>query len=64
MEPLVVFVLAFLLWLSKGLYLRPLVERLSRRTNEIVAYWSVVSIAEVLLAVFVTILCPRVYFVR
>ena len=64
MNPLAVFALAFLLWLSKGLYLHPLVERLSRRTDEIVAYWSVVSIAEVLLAILVTLLCPAVYFVR
>ena len=64
MNPLAVFALAFLLWLSKGLYIRPLVERLSRRIDELVAYWSAVSIAEVLLAVLVTLLCPRVYFVR
>ncbi len=64
MNPLAVFALAFILWLSKGLYIRPLVERLSRRMDEIVAYWSVVSIADVLLAVLVTLLCPRVYFVR
>ena len=64
MNPLAVFVLAFFLWLSKGLYLRPLVERLSRVTNELVAYWSVVSGVDVLLAVLVTLLCPNVYFVR
>jgi len=64
MNPLAVFALAFFLWLSKGLYIRPLVERLSRRIDELVAYWSAVSIAEVLLAVLVTLLCPRVYFVR
>jgi len=64
MNPLAVFALAFLLWLSKGLYLSPLVERLSRRMDELVAYWSVVSVADVLLAVLVTLLCPAVYFVR
>ena len=64
MNPLAVFALAFILWLSKGLYIRPLVERLSRWTDELVAYWSVVSIADVLLAVLVTLLCPAVYFVR
>lgn len=64
MNPLAVFALAFLLWLSKGLYLSPLVKSLSRWTDEIVAYWGVVSAAEVLLAVLVTLLCPAVYFVR
>ena len=64
MNPLAVFILAFLLWLSKGFYIRPLVERLSRRMDELVAYWTVVSIFDILLAVFVTLLCPAVYFVR
>lgn len=64
MDPLVVFVLAFALWLSKRFCLRPMVERLSRRVGEIAAYWTVVSAFDVLLAVFVTLLCPRVYFVR
>jgi len=64
MEPLAVFVLAFLLWLSKDIYLRPVVARLSKWTNEHVAYWSVVSTFEVLLALFVTLICPSVYFIR
>jgi len=64
MNPLAVFVLAFFLWLSKGLYLRSLVKRLSRVTNELVAYWSVVSAVDVLLAVLVTLFCPNVYFIR
>ncbi|NJD99713.1 CPBP family intramembrane metalloprotease [Thermococcus sp. LS1] len=64
MNSLAVFILAFALWLSKGLYLRPIVERLSMRTNEIAAYWTVVSIFDVVLAIFVTLLCPNVYFLR
>jgi len=64
MNLFVVFILAFILWLTSGIYLRPIVERLSTRTNEIVAYWTVVSIFDVFLTIFATLLCPDVYFTR
>ena len=64
MNPLGTFVLAFILWLSSGFYLGPVLKRLSKRVGELVAYWTVVSIFDVFLAVFVTFLCPKVYFVH
>ncbi len=62
MNPLALFVLAFLIWTTSPLYLPRLSARLSGRLGELAAYWTVVSAFDVLLAVFVTLLCPSVYF--
>ncbi|ASJ13613.1 hypothetical protein A3L10_00145 [Thermococcus radiotolerans] len=63
MNPVIVFVVSFLLWASKGIYIGTLVERFKGRFNEITAYWLITSLFNVLLAVLVTLLCPDVYFV-
>jgi len=62
MNPGITFVLAFLLWASKRIYINTLVERFKNRFSEITAYWLTTSLFNVLLAFFVTLICPDVYF--
>ncbi|NJF25020.1 CPBP family intramembrane glutamic endopeptidase [Thermococcus sp. Bubb.Bath] len=64
MNPLIVFTLAFFLFITKALYTKPLVKVFQRKFGEIAGYWLFTSFFTVLLAVFVTLLCPGVYFVR
>ncbi|ASJ02462.1 hypothetical protein A3L09_03930 [Thermococcus profundus] len=64
MNPLIVFILAFLLFVTKGLYTKPLVKAFQRKFGEIAGYWLFTSLFTVFLAIFVTLLCPGIYFVR
>ena len=64
MNPLAVFILAVLIYLTKGLYLGKLIEPFRRRFGEITGYWIAMSIFTVVFAAFITLLCPRLYFIR
>jgi len=64
MSPLVVFILAFLLYITHGLYLGGFIKAFQRRFGEIEGYWMAVSLFTVVFAVLMTLLCPELYFVR
>ncbi|WP_234394425.1 CPBP family intramembrane glutamic endopeptidase [Thermococcus piezophilus] len=64
MNPLAVFAIAFFIWITSPLYFPRLSVRLKDKLGEIAAYWLVVSAFDVLLAGFITLLCPGVYFIR
>jgi len=61
MNPLIAFVLAFLLY--GGIYLSGVIRVFQRRFGWI-GYWTAVSIFTVVFAVLMTLLCPELYFVR
>jgi len=64
MNPLTAFVLAFLLYITHGIYLSGVIKAFQRRFGEIEGYWMAVSLFTVVFAVLMTLLCPELYFVR
>ncbi|WP_456365102.1 CPBP family intramembrane glutamic endopeptidase [Thermococcus sp.] len=64
MSPLTAFILAFLLYITHGLYLGGFIRAFQRRFGSIKGYWVALSIFTVVFAVFITLLCPKLYFIR
>ena len=64
MNPLTAFILAFLLYITHGLYLSGFIRPFQRRFGDIEGYWVAMSIFTVVFAVLITLLCPELYFVR
>ncbi len=64
MNPLTAFILAFLLYITHGLYLSGFIKPFQRRFGDIEGYWVAMSIFIVVFAVLITLLCPKLYFVR
>ncbi|WP_240923443.1 CPBP family intramembrane glutamic endopeptidase [Thermococcus sp. 18S1] len=64
MNPPVVFILAVLIYLTKGLYLGKFIGPFRRRFGEITGYWIAMSIFTVVFAVFITLLYPKLYFIH
>ncbi len=64
MSPLTAFILAFLLYITHGLYLGGFIRAFQRRFGSIKGYWVAMSIFTVVFAVLITLLCPELYFVR
>ncbi len=64
MNPLTAFILAFLLYITHGLYLSGFIRPFQRRFGEIEGYWIAMSTFTLVFAVLITLLCPELYFVR
>ncbi|WP_297505986.1 type II CAAX endopeptidase family protein [Thermococcus sp.] len=64
MNPLTAFILAFLLYITHGLYLSGFIRPFQRRFGDIEGYWVAMSIFTVVFAVLITLLCSELYFVR
>ena len=63
MNPLTAFILAFLLYITHGLYLNGFIRSFQRRFGEIEGYWIAMSTFTLVFAVLITLLCPELYFV-
>ncbi|WP_297073680.1 hypothetical protein [Thermococcus sp.] len=64
MNPLTAFILAFLLYITHGLYLSGFIKPFQRLFGDIEGYWIAMSIFTVVFAVLMTLLYLRLYFVR
>ncbi len=63
-SPLVIFILAFLLYITHGVYLGGFIKAFQRRFWEIEGYWIAIFLFTMVFAVLMTLLYPKLYFVR
>lgn len=64
MGPLGIFILAFLLYITHGIYLGGFIRAFKRCFGEITGYWIAMSIFTLIFAALITIVYPSLYFVR